>query len=242
MDLQNTRWRRVKTGMLVAFGLLAIYGLGAYVVAPQFWEEHYEGGHLMPTSLPKISYNVDGIPGDPLNVALIGSSEEVILAMAAIGWQLAAPITVASSAQIAASVLLELPYPDAPISDLYVFDHKQDLAFQLQTGESASRRRHVRWWQTKDLDAQGRPFWIGAVTLDVSTGLSYRTGQITHHIDADVDAQRDLLMADLAKVGQLQGQYPMAGVGSTQDGRNAGGDRYFTDGMLTVGVLVNMIK
>jgi hypothetical protein len=33
-------------------------------------------------------------------------------------------------------------------------------------------------------------------------------------------------------------RYRWPGVGATQDGRNAGGDRYVTDGMIEVGVLV----
>jgi hypothetical protein len=68
--------------------------------------------------------------------------------------------------------------------------------------------------------------------------LSHLTGQITHHIDADVDAQRNQLMTDLSHAGQLERQYQVPGVGPTQDGRNAGGDRYYTDGMLSVGVLI----
>jgi hypothetical protein len=44
-------------------------------------------------------------------------------------------------------------------------------------------------------------------------------------------------MADLAAAGQLAWQYEWPGVGATQDGRNAGGDRYYTDGLMAVGVL-----
>jgi hypothetical protein len=44
-------------------------------------------------------------------------------------------------------------------------------------------------------------------------------------------------MADLVAAGQLTGRYEWPGIGATQDGRNAGGDRYYTDGMIAVGVL-----
>ena len=44
-------------------------------------------------------------------------------------------------------------------------------------------------------------------------------------------------MADLQKSGQLEHQFQVMGIGPTQDGRNAGGDRYYTDGMMSVGVL-----
>ena len=87
------------------------------------------------------------------------------------------------------------------------------------------------------VDAAGRPLWIGDATFDRDAGISHLTGEITHHIAPDIDAERDQLMADLAEAGQLAGRYEWPGIGATQDGRNAGGDRYETDGMIAVGVL-----
>ena len=49
----------------------------------------------------------------------------------------------------------------------------------------------------------GVPLWIGAVTFDRSVGFSHLTGQITHHIGADIDAERDGLVGDLRKAGCL---------------------------------------
>ena len=82
-----------------------------------------------------------------------------------------------------------------------------------------------------------RPVWIGAATFDRGVGLSHTTGQITHHIGADIDAERDTLMHDLEAAGRLTALYYVTGVGPTLNGRNGGGDRYFTDGELAVGVL-----
>ena len=52
-----------------------------------------------------------------------------------------------------------------------------------------------------------------------------------------MDAERDRLMDDLEEAGLLARQYVWPGVGATKAGRNAEGDRYFTDGMVHVGVL-----
>jgi hypothetical protein len=76
------------------------------------------------------------------------------------------------------------------------------------------------------------------VTFDRSVGLSHRTGQITHHVAPDIDAERDGLMADLRGHGRLREVFQVTGVGATLFGRNGGGDPYYTDGELTVGVLV----
>src|SRR2546427_628383 len=79
----------------------------------------------------------------------------------------------------------------------------QDLAFEKPAGRSASRRHHVRFWRSGELGQGGEPLWIGAATFDRSVGLSHRTGQVTHHIAPDVDTERDGLVADLVRAGQL---------------------------------------
>ena len=52
----------------------------------------------------------------------------------------------------------------------------------------------MRFWKSRRLDAQGRPCWFNAVTFDRSVGFSHTTGQITHHIGPDLDAERDGLL------------------------------------------------
>jgi hypothetical protein len=227
----------------VALGVvLCAYLLVAYGILPLVWTEVERGHHPALKGLPRVTYNADGIPADPLNVALVGDEAEVIAAMLAARWHPADPITLGSSLKIAESVVLHRPDPDAPVSPLYVFGRKQDLAFEQDVGGSADQRHHVRWWRAEPLDAAGRPLWIGDATFDRDAGISHLTGQITHHIAPDIDAERDRLMADLAAAGQLAWQYEWPGVGATQDGRNAGGDRYYTDGLMAVGVLKDGVR
>jgi LssY C-terminus len=225
-----------RTAVALSFAL-ATYLVAAYGILPFVWTEVERGHHPALEGLPKVTYNADGIPADPLNVALIGDEDEVVAAMLAAHWHPADPITLRSSLKIAESVVFHRPDPDAPVSPLYVFGRKQDLAFEQDVGGSADRRHHVRWWRAAPLDAAGRPLWIGDATFDRDAGISHLTGQITHHIGPDIDAERDRLIAGLAEAGQLAGRYEMPGIGATQDGRNAGGDRYYTDGMIAVGIL-----
>ena len=81
---------------------------------------------------------------------------------------------------------------------LRLFGRKHDLAFEQDVGGSADKLHHVRWWRAEPLDAAGRPLWIGSATFDRDAGISHLTGQITHHIAPDIDAERDRLMADRA--------------------------------------------
>jgi LssY C-terminus len=230
--------RRASRAIVVAVAVAAgTYLLVAYVALPWLWLTDETRHHPALDTTPKVTHNADGIPGDPLNVGLVGGRPLVVKAMLAAGWQPADPVTFASSLEIAASVLLDRPDPNAPVSPLYVFGRKQDLAFEQEVGSSADRRHHVRWWRAEPLDPAGEQLWIGSASLELAAGLRRLTGQITHHIDPDVDAQRDQLMADLEHAGQLTRRYQRPGVGPTTAGRNAEGDRYVTDGMIDVGAL-----
>ncbi len=94
-------------------------------------------------------------------------------------------------------MLLDRAYRDAPVSPLFYLGRREDLAFEKPAGKSADRRHHVRFWKVLDKGEEQRPVWLGAVTFDKGVGVSHFTGAITHHIDADIDAERDGLVADI---------------------------------------------
>jgi hypothetical protein len=231
----NKRLKRKKRLMLVIFIIIGGYGLLCYLILPMLWT-HYEH-HPVMAEAAKQTLTKDGIPGDPLNIGFIGGHKELILAMTSAGWFPADPITLLSSMNIVTSVLLHHPYENAPVSNLYLFGRKQDLAFEQLVGGSPKERHHVRFWCDAHLGQENRPMWIGSATFDRCVGISHRTGQITHHIAADIDAERDKLFADLEHAGQLIEVYQVTGVGPTLNGHNGGGDRFYTDGELNIGVI-----
>jgi hypothetical protein len=161
---------------------------------------------------------------------VIGDEKEVLCAMNAAGWFPADPVTLRSSIELVGSVLLDRAYRDAPVSPLFYFGRREDLAFEKPAGTSADRRHHVRFWKVLDQGQEKRPVWLGAVTFDKGVGVSHFTGAITHHIDADLDAERRLLATDLESAGMVTAKYQVTGVGPTMTGRNGGGDPYYTDG------------
>jgi hypothetical protein len=134
-------------------------------------------------------------------------------------------------------VVLDRPDDDAPVSPLYYEGRKQDLAFEKEIGRSADKRNHVRFWQVLDKGEEGRPVWLGSASQDAGVTLSRDTGQVTHRISPDVDAERDLLIGDLVAAKVVTGLYQVSGVGPTMSGRNGEGDRYYTDGEIHFAVL-----
>lgn len=227
--------RRARRDLRTLAALIAGYVGIAYFLIPVWWRYHEREVNFRAT--PFVTRTGAGIPGDPVNLVLYGTREDVTRAMLAAGWHPADPVTWRTSLRISRSVALRQPYPEAPVSGLYLMGRRQDLAFQQCVGSSAKQRHHVRFWRTAETDEAGRPRWLGAATFDRSVGVSRRTGQVTHHIDADVDAERDKVLGDLRRAGQLLDSAWAPGLGPTRAGSNGGGDRYFTDGNLAVGVL-----
>jgi hypothetical protein len=215
---------------------LVLWGVSAYFLLPLTWR-HYEHQKGL-AGLTMMTRTGDNIPGDPINVGAVGSKEDMLCAMAAAKWDPADPITLRSSIEIAGSVLLDRPYHDAPVSNLYYQGKREDLAFEKPAGKSADRRHHVRFWKVLDHGQEGRAVWLGAVTFDRGIGISHDDARITHHIGPDIDAERDLLTADLTAAKVVTSIYEVTGVGPTLDGRNGGGDSYYTDGEVKISVLV----
>jgi hypothetical protein len=121
-------------------------------------------------------------------------------------------------------------------SALFYEGRKERLAFEKPDGRSADKRHQVRLWQVLERGTDGRPVWLGSVTFDRGVGLSHDTGQVTHHIAPDIDAERDLLMNDLQEAGMVQTLFH--GTGPTLLGRNGEGDPYCTAGEIDVASLV----
>lgn len=206
----------------------------AYFIAPELWtlrDRNTAAKGAMVTHTPQ------GIAGDPINVGLVGTEKDVMHAFAVAKWDTADAVTLKTAIEIGESVLFDRPYPDAPVSRLLFQGRPQDLAFEQPVGGSADRRHHVRLWRTAEMGSDGRLMWLGSASFDMGVGVSHDTGAVTHHIGPDVDAERDYLIKSLSDAGMLESTMQIEGIGATENGRNGGGDTYFTDGKATVGML-----
>ncbi len=227
-------WKQVA---LICAALLVGYLCVAYLVLPRAWEG-FERRHPALDEVPGITETADGIPGDPLNVALIGSEADLKTAIAAAGWYPADPLSLRSDLKIAEATVLSRPDVEAPVSSLYLWGRKEDLAFEQPVGDNPRHRNHVRFWKAATLDSDGRPLWLGSATYDERVGFSKTTGQVTHHIAPDVDDERDHLFQDLKQTGDLKDVVKIPDFHKVRSGRNGGGDPWETDGDLYVGTLV----
>lgn len=237
---ERKRVSRLRRASVVLLFTMVVYILLAYIVLPLLWTHHEHQKGL--ADLPMVTRTGQGIPGDPINVGLIGDKADVSCAMHAAGWYPAVPITLKSSIEIVGSVLLDRPYKDAPVSNLYYLDRREDLAFEKPIGASADRRNHVRLWKVLDDGQENRPVWLGAATMDRGVGVSHYTGAVTHRIDADIDLERKTWASDLEAAGMVTVKYQVTGIGPTLAGHNGGGDLYYTDGEVWILRLVEACR
>src|SRR5262249_6225329 len=228
---QRGGWKR---GARLAGVVLVLYLLTAYLVMPAAWR-HYERRHPSDAGFPRFTHTADGIPGDPLNVALVGTETEVNKVMRAARWYPASPLNLHNSLAIVLDSIFQRPDEDAPVSNLYLWGRKQDLAFEQPVGNNPRHGNRVRFWLSRQVDEDGRPLGVGAAIYDKRVGLSRWTGQVTHVTAADIDTERDKLFHDLEATGDLSRVEKIQGFHKVLTGDNGGGGPRRTDRALHFG-------
>jgi LssY C-terminus len=188
---------------------------------------------------PLTTVTQHGQPGDPVNVHFEATDSQIGAAFASAGWYRADETDLVTALRISADSLLGRPYSTAPISNLFLYGRKEDLAFE-RPGSSVRQRDHIRLWNTGQQSDNGRPRWVASGTKDVKVELKKSDHLPTHGISPDVDAERDLVVSELAQTGFVVDETRTAGFGRATEGQNGGGDQYFTDGQVTVVTIADL--
>jgi len=173
--------------------------------------------------------------GDPLNLVVVGSPENIFPAFSRRGWHGTEQTRRASVLKTVRSAVLHRAYLYSPVSPLYVFGRSQDLSGQKARGD-VNLRNHLRLWLTP-LQFRGEPVWIGQISRDIGVRFIADVPPTTHKIDPDTDEARDGLVQDLAYSQALSKFGYVKGVGAaprSEPRKNLTGDPYFTDGLRAV--------
>ncbi|HEX5743996.1 MAG TPA: LssY C-terminal domain-containing protein [Candidatus Saccharimonadales bacterium] len=202
--------RRLPLGIAI----FLTYVLGAYVLIPaiiRLWRMLRPASHL-----PLYCVTPDGFASDPLNVGIIGTRRQLIEAMEGSGWHVADPRSLRNNIREMLSAVYGWSYPNAPVSNLYLFGRRQDIAFQIPVeGVQGGSRHHVRFWATTYEDKKplavhtihwhhrrehvygDNLLWVGAASLDDGVNFIRHNFQLTHMIDPDTDKERELIVRGL---------------------------------------------
>ncbi|MBQ0822118.1 LssY C-terminal domain-containing protein [Microvirga terrae] len=213
----DTADRRLPWILAVGF----TYAIAAYVILP--WVIRMGLKLLHRKRVPSFTTTGDGLPGDPVNVALVGTLAQLRAAFAALGWSEADRLGLVSSWGMIRAFVFDSPYPSAPFSTLYLFGRGQDVGFQKAIGDSPRKRHHIRFWSLSIVQAEStwaggaagfwlntdrppedeRVLWIGAGTRDTGLSLTHLTFQVTHATDSDTNVERDFIIAELETIGSI---------------------------------------
>ncbi|MGD8346903.1 MAG: LssY C-terminal domain-containing protein [Lysobacterales bacterium] len=168
--------------------------------------------------------------GDPLNLVLIGEPLDLYTAFIRAGWDETETVSSASAWKTAKSFFSGGEYRYSPVSSLYAFGRRQDVAFQW-IRENIHERNHLRLWMS-NYTYEGLPVWIGQISRDIGVRFTRKT-ITTHKIDPNVDETREYLLENLAYAQALNGFAYVGGVGAVSADKPRGnltGDPWFTDG------------
>ena len=231
---RQSRWKRVT--LIISFALV-VYLLVAYIIMPGVWKRYVQRHPSLEDSA-RHHEDRDGIPGDPINVALIGTKAEVDPDHAGREVASGRPAHAAQQPGNRRGRSPQTARMTTPRSATSTYSAaRRTWPSSNRSATDPRHRHHVRFWQTDKLDEDGRPVWVGSAVFDERVGLSRTTGQITHVTAADVDAERELPIPVPRADRRPHRAYVVDGFHKVREGKNGGGDPWRTDGDLDVGVI-----
>lgn len=179
--------------------------------------------------------------GDPVNLVIVGELDDLLSTFVHAGWYETERLGAGSALRTVHSFLLGSTYRVSPVSDLYLFGRRQDIAFQ-KVRRTVNDRHHFRLWRAW-LRFEGKPVWVGQASRDVGVRFTTKAWNLTtHEIDPDVDDARDYVIGDLVQNEAVSLVAYVEGVGEVPKEtprENLTGDPYFTDGYRAIAVLAD---
>lgn len=239
--------RRLPTVLALA----ATYGLAAYIVLPRI--VHMGLKILQRKRVPSFTITADGLPGDPVNLVLTGTLQQLNAAFKLAGWSGTDPLSLASTWRMVRAFAFNSSYPTAPFSTLYLFGRGQDVGFQKAIDNSPRKRHHIRFWalslayaeadlgkasfwlNTDRPPDEARVHWVGAGTKDTGLSLTRLTFQVTHATDSDTNVERDYIVDELRK-NEVIGEVNSIKAGQRLPSEHV--NHYITDGEIAAARLV----
>lgn len=183
---------------------------------------------------PQRSQTQKGVPGDPLNLVIVGSEATIQKAFKEAGWVVPAPKQKQTIWKTAQAMIKDLGYASAPISNLYLYNRPQDLAFEKMLN-TFDMRHHLRLWRSGSKTADGTEIWLGAAVHD--TGIDIHPGVVSHATSPNLDNERTKVGSDLMDTGLVSAEALTTRPNPLSEGFTGTGGAWHTDGKLLVVVL-----
>jgi hypothetical protein len=186
------------------------------------------------SNIPRRVQDQQGNPGDMVNFAIVGTQDQVQKAFTAAGWTGVDKTTQDAIVHGLLATLSHEAYTEMPMSILYLFGRPQDLSFaRADPLAVAAIRHHLRVWKTTET-VDGKPLWVGSATHDNGFEKDQRNGSVTHHIDPNIDVERDFIQQSFAAAGVLAGAAYVTPSNPLTTALTATGGSFHSDGRIVV--------
>jgi hypothetical protein len=185
-------------------------------------------------NIPRRVQDEKGAAGDMVNFAVIGTQDALKRAFTAAGWVPADKSVEDAIVHGLEATMQHKTYVELPMSTLFLFGRPQDFSYARAAPlEVAAIRHHLRVWDSGQ-KVNGRTLWVGAATHDNGFERDERNGNVTHHIDPNVDEERDFLLASFQQAGATSEAVYVFPANPVQSARTASGGSFHTDGRIAV--------
>ncbi len=180
-------------------------------------------------SLPRFTARMTGASQAPISLIFLGSGLELLETFQEAGWHAADRITVKNALRAFGRGVMNRPYHCAPVFPSFLDGRLNDIAFQQTTPGGTSRKRHhARWWLTH-YSCEGKQVWVATCSYDAGVGVGRLFPMPIHHIDPDIDTERDYIARSLTASGRVRLTQEIK-VTDPMTGRNSAGDCFYTRG------------
>jgi hypothetical protein len=133
--------------------------------------------------------------GDVINLAFVGTAEELQNAFNAAGWLATEPRTLHSLSSTYRAYNAMSGYSTAPVSPLLYEGAEPAVVFQ-KSFNTIAKRHHIRIWPAGLFE--GQEVWLGAATQDAGVRFQLASMTITHKINPRTDGERKKVIMDLS--------------------------------------------
>lgn len=227
----------VKRPLLIAVAAAVLFaGTFGAQLTPLTVLERQEAAQALPAldagairQLPIYSETLTGARMEPINFIYLGSQQQIEDLFKRAGWYKADASTLGNTLRSILVAVRNEQYLTAPVTPSYLDARPETVAFEQPTDTNTLiQRHHTRIWKT-NFTIGGQSVWVATASFDRGIGIGTTSGLPTHHIDPNIDAERAYILQSL-KVAQPH----LVHVVDAQQGHNATGDGFFTDGQAAV--------
>lgn len=224
---------------LIIFVALSFYMVSAIFYNPVLLKSQNNENKIINTdkilnifSNDRLKYTETILGGrqEPISLIILAKDDSQLISdFKKSGWYLANNVGFDSIFGVYEALISDSQYKTAPITPSFWNNKVNNFGFEKPTKENNVRKRHhARFWKTKYETEDGYRVYVGVSSLDSDIKWF-----ITHKIDPDIDAERNILYEDLEK-SKLILNFQVKNLVKPSIGQNFSGDSFFTYGKIYI--------